>query len=66
MGYSMPKFKCPECGAYISGKIYKGEPEVDGYKRYRKCEKCGVGIITLETITHTSKKKRPDYNRIAT
>ena len=58
MGRSLPKFKCPGCGSYINGAVYKGEPDNEGYKRYRKCENCGVGIVTVETITHYTKRRK--------
>ena len=41
--------KCPVCGnasTFVSGGINVDE----GYRRYRKCEKCGSNFISMEVV----------------
>lgn len=58
------KFKCPVCNQYIASSTYESIPDDNGYKRRRKCEKCGARFVTIETIQRLAKdRKRSNENR---
>ena len=56
------KFKCPSCNGYIKAQVIDTSVESDGFKRYRKCEKCGIVFVTMENICYMTKRKGREVN----
>lgn len=54
-------FKCPNCRQYIKAPVKETRNESDGVFRRRYCEKCGIIIETMETITEYHEKLMRHY-----
>lgn len=60
MSATAEKFVCPACYDRCKGQISWGIMKYNGFTRYRKCEKCGITFVTLETIRGISRKSRKE------
>jgi len=51
------RFKCPGCQAMIWAEVKETRTQNDWIMRRRRCEKCGIRIVTQEKIIGTYKEK---------
>lgn len=49
------KFTCPKCNEQIAGRVLDTEPWYTGFKRYRRCEKCGCKFVTVEKVAYITR-----------
>lgn len=56
-GKMRKKFICPKCGEEIGAHVIDTLPFFGGFRRWRKCEECGVVFVTSEKISYISRTR---------
>lgn len=49
---TLPKLACPTCGEWTNRVVPTAlKQTLEGYRRYRSCQACGVVFETVESVT---------------